>query len=603
AYQASSTPNIPKAAHKGNRETNHPSIASPIPKIGGIKRKIELNDYNEQDDKSFEKPPTINLKLREILKYGRDDLTLNNGHHFGEENEQLLNNLLQIKILNHFISTRNSPIRYMYQNLNTNCQIIEGFMVDTANDILASLSSDDLQLTNIAKTEKTNEENVALVELENESYNDIENDINKGKDILNKTQNYFNSFTTNCAEDILTYGQILNANCEHEHPGDNLVFFDAHAKSKNTKDSITHNNNLNTNTVKMATSGIILRGSRELCNGSCIKLDVTSRLKEYSIFPGQIMALKGNTANGRSRFMVQDIYYPSIPKPDIIPEMDGLSKNLNILVFGSPFTHPTQNLDFEPLHDSLALILSDKRPDICIMIGPFIDNKHPIVENYKFQNNDNTADMTFEEIFVQKILAFIYSYVLKSKNNTIKFLLVSSYRDVFQRFDVYPTPSYNIDLHQHQLSDIENNVMFLPDPCILNINGIIIALSSTDTLFHLSCEEISFYPETTTDRMGRLVKHIISHKSFYPLQPPSLDINIDYELLQKYALLPKTPHLIILPSDLKYFVKNIEDCVAINPGRFIKGSFPGTFAEIIINKNIDNIYNILDHCCIKIFGY
>ena len=43
--------------------------------------------------------------------------------------------------------------------------------------------------------------------------------------------------------------------------------------------------------------------------------------------------------------------------------------------------------------------------------------------------------------------------------------------------------------------------------------------------------------------------------SYYPLYPSSEDVNIDYELFEQYAKLPVTPHVLIIPSELRYFIK------------------------------------------------
>ena len=43
--------------------------------------------------------------------------------------------------------------------------------------------------------------------------------------------------------------------------------------------------------------------------------------------------------------------------------------------------------------------------------------------------------------------------------------------------------------------------------------------------------------------------------SYYPLYPPSEEVNIDFEALDTYGTLPVTPHVLVLPSDLKQFTK------------------------------------------------
>lgn len=45
----------------------------------------------------------------------------------------------------------------------------------------------------------------------------------------------------------------------------------------------------------------------------------------------------------------------------------------------------------------------------------------------------------------------------------------------------------------------------------------------------------------------------------------------------------KTPDIIITPSDLTVFAKNISGCICVNPGMMCKGSTGGTYANITID--------------------
>lgn len=58
-----------------------------------------------------------------------------------------------------------------------------------------------------------------------------------------------------------------------------------------------------------------------------------------------------------------------------------------------------------------------------------------------------------------------------------------------------------------------------------------------------------------SDRLGRIAGHILSQQCFYPLYPPAEEINLDLELWAKYASLEVMPHILILPSDLRCFIK------------------------------------------------
>ena len=44
------------------------------------------------------------------------------------------------------------------------------------------------------------------------------------------------------------------------------------------------------------------------------------------------------------------------------------------------------------------------------------------------------------------------------------------------------------------------------------------------------------------------------------------------------------PDLLLLPSDLVYFARELDTCTVINPGRLTKGSGPGTFASLLLKS-------------------
>ena len=64
-------------------------------------------------------------------------------------------------------------------------------------------------------------------------------------------------------------------------------------------------------------------------------------------------------------------------------------------------------------------------------------------------------------------------------------MIVSSYRDAHHE-PVYPTPQYYLP------RSLQNsNLHSMPDPCILNIDGLTIGISAVDILKHLGNEELS----------------------------------------------------------------------------------------------------------------
>lgn len=57
-----------------------------------------------------------------------------------------------------------------------------------------------------------------------------------------------------------------------------------------------------------------------------------------------------------------------------------------------------------------------------------------------------------------------------------------------------------------------------------------------------------------SDRLGKVCELLIKQRSFYPLCPPHSSANIDFPHLNQFQF-PYTPDILIVPSDLTYFVK------------------------------------------------
>lgn len=68
----------------------------------------------------------------------------------------------------------------------------------------------------------------------------------------------------------------------------------------------------------------------------------------------------------------------------------------------------------------------------------------------------------------------------------------------------------------------------------------------------------SIFRSSTTpgvDRLGRVASHLLQQRNFYPLMPPAEELAVDTNLLLKHALMPLKPHMLVLPSELRFFVK------------------------------------------------
>jgi len=100
--------------------------------------------------------------------------------------------------------------------------------------------------------------------------------------------------------------------------------------------------------------------------------------------------------------------------------------------------------------------------------------------------------------------------------------------------------------------------------------------------------------------MGRLARHIITQGSFYPLYPSDESVPLDKENCINCSKMDVTPHILILPSDLRHFIKDVDGTVVTNPERLTKGSSGGTYARLLIDisciKGATGITSVADYC-------
>lgn len=122
-----------------------------------------------------------------------------------------------------------------------------------------------------------------------------------------------------------------------------------------------------------------------------------SNINSVALFAGQTVAVRGINARGDMLF-VQEIY--SERELARSPKPTGLAEALSLLVVAGPYTQ-TDDLTYEPLHDVLASC-KDNRPDVLVMVGPFVDANHGMIE-------DELPDSF--DVFFEKMVALIMESV------------------------------------------------------------------------------------------------------------------------------------------------------------------------------------------------
>lgn len=102
-------------------------------------------------------------------------------------------------------------------------------------------------------------------------------------------------------------------------------------------------------------------------------------------------------------------------------------------------------------------------------------------------------------------------------------------------------------------------VHLAPNPAWLRVNEVTIGVSSTDSLFDLSCEEVSAGTQGG-NRLARLSSHLLRQQSFYPLFPPppgGSAAQLDMRHAQRWAM-PTTPDVMLVPSRLAQFARDVQ---------------------------------------------
>lgn len=286
----------------------------------------------------------------------------------------------------------------------------------------------------------------------------------------------------------------------------------------------------------------------------CTKLNF-SKLKSWSVFPGQTVLLEGVNPRGNA-FEVHRIHYERKLELPVAPM--NLGKELNLVIAAAPFTEK-DDLLYEKLSDLLAYC-SNNRPDVLILTGPFGASSNPL-----FASIAEPFEEYFEKIMVN---------IMNSIAPTTEVLVVSNHDDIMSMF-VYPSFPYKIN-------SFFKNLHFLPDPCVVSINGLELGITTADVIKDLTEAEVSGNP--IGDRIKRAFNYMFHHRSFYPLNPPPETVPLDVDLLNEFGKLDRVPNMMICPGDLKCYVRDVNGCVCINPGHLADHeNGEGTFARVVVH--------------------
>ncbi|KAG8229558.1 hypothetical protein J437_LFUL009032 [Ladona fulva] len=262
----------------------------------------------------------------------------------------------------------------------------------------------------------------------------------------------------------------------------------------------------------------------------------------FAFFPGQVVVAEGKNERGRVIHCSKVYSKATAPFPPC-PSITIETGPLRVVIGAGPFTQ-TDSLSYQPMKDLVEYVTLHK-PHVLILIGPFVDALHPHVSGEQVSPIAETYSKYFERM-VDGLLDSL-------RGMNVHVVLVASPRDV-NTCGVYPTLPFSTWQQKDVGYPKRPKLTMAPDPCMLDIEGVVIGVTSTDILMHISRDETASNNHSL-DRLSRLSRHIIEQRNFYPLYPSDPSLCLDVPLWKEICYMPMTPHILVLPSDFRCFAK------------------------------------------------
>ncbi|ROT43703.1 DNA polymerase subunit alpha B [Sodiomyces alkalinus F11] len=361
---------------------------------------------------------------------------------------------------------------------------------------------------------------------------------------------------------------------------------------------------------KLNAASLVLETSRRTGGGQRVALDM-AKVRGYSFFPGQIVALRGINSSGHAFVVDEILELPLLPNaastpdalsshrtrlrgdPDAMDSDDAASDPppLNVLFAAGPYT-ADDNLDFEPLH-ALCSQAADTLVDVVVLIGPFIDAEHPLIATGDFdlpipesEQDAATMNTVFRHLFAPAL------HRLTTANPSVSILLVPSVRDVIDKHVSWPQ-----DAPARRELGLPKAARFVSNPMTVSLNEAVLGLSSQDILWELRHEELVVAPPRDPVTLSRLCRYLLEQRHYFPLfpatdrsrlprtgtaeaVPPGAMLDVSY--LKLGEMVNVRPDVMVVPSFLPPFAKVIESVLVINPGTLSKRRGAGTYARMTL---------------------
>ncbi|OJT11537.1 DNA polymerase alpha subunit B [Trametes pubescens] len=396
------------------------------------------------------------------------------------------------------------------------------------------------------------------------------------------------------------FGELVKAYYDVEELGDPSAVTE---EEVTVVGRIVHDADTSSGSVKLNEASLVLESSRMMGSGARVPLRFDADVKVrrgvrngggQGMFPGAIVALKGKNGGGGSFYVTEILSLPPLdPSSGVQVKSETVETHFSMFIACGPFT-PEADLAYRPLQNLISK-LKEAKPAVVLLTGPFIDATHPAIKV-------GDVDATPREMFQIELVNRLREFLDASPGSTV--LLVPSTRDILSDHAVFP----QCELPRALCND--PRIRLLPNPARFTLNGVHVAASSVDVLFHLRKEEFfkraaEVEPQSQSptaspegpDAMANLCRHILQQRSFYPIFPVPLDlahdVNLDVTHSDTLYLCPQedeteedgedarndpsrarcAPDVLVVPSRLKHFSKIVDNTVAVNPSFLTKATY------------------------------
>ncbi|ELQ76235.1 DNA polymerase alpha-primase complex, polymerase-associated subunit B [Trachipleistophora hominis] len=303
-------------------------------------------------------------------------------------------------------------------------------------------------------------------------------------------------------------------------------------------------------------------------NDTLVELNL-SEMDRYSLFPGQVVAIRGRNLNG-NEIIVQEIYDSPVLPVNFFDEGDRgnnlKDNNFSVCFISGPFNNNVKpdEINSTDIYDRLFLSLDSIMTidaSYLVVLGPFIESR--------FLNSCLDLERV-KDIFMAKMNTWI------NKKPFRKIITVPSTEDV-HTLGMYPCAS---------IDDGQNaSFINLSNPTQFYIGDVLFSVCTYDILLHMSSTEIFFdinenvsLPESEishrldnipkinpnsldsctpkvpkkSKRIERLSAHMIYQRSFLPCFPPRNIVSINRPECFDMNI---APDFFIISSKLKTFIQ------------------------------------------------